>query len=158
MAMETSIRAAAAQMKVCGERVERLVGPLDQTALTQRPPRGNSLLWLWGHLANSRRGLARMLGGEIDLFEPELFGRGSEPQAPEAYPDKATVEAAWREGSEALRVRLESITAEELAADSPRDFPIEDKSLAGTAAFLAWHEAYHLGQMVTASKAIAESA
>ena len=34
-----------------------------------------------------------------------------------------------------------------MSAPAPRDFPVPDKTIRGAINFLAYHEAYHLGQM-----------
>jgi uncharacterized damage-inducible protein DinB len=108
---------------------------------------GNSLLWIAGHVANSRRTLARTAGAKIESYRPDLFGRGALPVAASAYPDLAAIQQAWNEAVEALGVRLEALNAAELRAAPPFNPPVADKSVLGAMAFLTMHECYHLGQL-----------
>ena len=152
MPIPSSIAAAADQMRVSRNLVIRSVDGLTRDELVRVPQAGNSAVWLWAHLTNSRCGLARMLGVERRLFYPELFGRGSELIDPKDYPLTEEIAATWGEVTQQLTDRFEALTDDDLAGPSPRDFPLEDKSLAGTVTFLSWHEAYHVGQLAAVRK------
>lgn len=152
MPVDSSIAPATAQMRISSNLVRRSIDGLTRDELVRVPEAGNSAIWLWAHLTNSRCGLARMLGVERELFHPDLFGRGSELIDPAEYPSTEAIEATWKEATRQLIERFDAITADELAAPSPRDFPIADKSLAGVVTFLSWHEAYHVGQLAAVHK------
>jgi hypothetical protein len=127
---------------------ERALEGLDAEALRRRPSANtNPPLWIAGHLASVRFGIAAMLGHQRENPLGRTFIRGSVVQDVEALPDLQAVRRAWSEGSALLRQGLEEATEVVLAQPSPRKFPIEDASVRGAVTFLSWHEGYHLGQM-----------
>jgi hypothetical protein len=107
----------------------------------------NPILWIGGHLANTRFGLCAMLGRKLHRPWGDLFNRSAARPSAEGYPDLSVILGAWTEVSAALMTRFEELTAAELQAPSPQPFPIPDKSMRGAIAFLAYHEGYHLGQI-----------
>lgn len=118
----------------------------DEAALKQPAPDANPLLWIAGHLATTRFGLATMAGRERPIPWGKVFHRGATLE-PGALPPLSLVRDAWREISDLLVPRLLALTDAELAAPAPRPFPIEDKTVGGAVCFLAYHEGYHVGQM-----------
>jgi len=110
-------------------------------------PQSTPMLWMAAHLAHARCGLLNMLGVNTQTPWEGRFGRGSSVSHPAQYPAAADVLSLWKEIADQLQRRFETISSEELAAPSPRDFPISDKSIGGAIHFLAFHEAYHVGQM-----------
>ena len=121
---------------------------LDREALLRRPGgQANGLLWIAGHLAGARCGLARLLGATVRFPWPRLFVRGAEAPGDDDLPEVAEIRRAWDEGSSAFLARLAEVGEAELEAPSSRPYPIEDKSVRGAIVFLAYHEAYHIGQM-----------
>jgi hypothetical protein len=126
---------------------DRALDGLDHDALRRRlSDTTNPPLWIAGHLASVRFGIAGMLGLRRENPLGKTFVRGSVVDV-SALPDVETIRGAWTEGSALLRQGLEEATAEQLAQPSPRKFPIDDASLRGALTFLSWHEGYHLGQM-----------
>lgn len=111
------------------------------------PEKMNHMLWLLGHVANSRLGLVGMLGGPSDRPWNHLFGKGSQPAGPDELPSASDVRDFWTVSVDALNTQFNQVTADVLAYPAPRDLPIADKTLLGAAAFLAVHELYHAGQM-----------
>jgi len=63
------------------------------------------------------------------------------------YPPLYEVLAEWDELHEATLAHLAEMSAAEFDAESPARFPTDDRSILGGIAFLAFHEAYHVGQM-----------
>lgn len=144
--MDPRISAPAQQFAVTANRVSKAIEGLDEAALLARPVDGaNSMFWVLGHIAATRVGLLRMLGEDRPLAFDGRFGRGSEADG--GFPPMEDVLALWAEVQETLPAKLATVSAEKLSEPSPREFPIEDQSLAGCVAFLAFHEAYHLGQL-----------
>lgn len=144
--MDPRITPAAQQFAVSANRVNKAIEGLDEATLLKRPdPSANSMLWVLGHVAATRVGLMRMLGAERPLAFDNRFGKGSEPEGD--LPPTAEVFALWEEVQTSLPDILQSVSAEKLSEPSPRTFPIEDQTLAGCVSFLAFHEAYHLGQL-----------
>jgi hypothetical protein len=105
------------------------------------------MAFLAAHLVDSRHWLARVAGLTIENpFGPRLDGaRGIED-----LKDCPTVEEsrqAWRTLAQPLAARLQAIDASVLDQQSPTRFPISDRTVVGTIAFLLHHEAYHIGQL-----------
>jgi DinB superfamily len=127
---------------------ERALDGLDREQSLARPlPHGNSILWIAGHLASTRFGIARMLGREQPVPWGKVFHRGATADDAAALPELSIVLQGWRDISAVLVPRLLEITDAELEAPAPRAFSIDDKTLRGAVTFLAYHEGYHLGQI-----------
>jgi DinB superfamily len=107
----------------------------------------NPILWIAGHVANTRFGLSAMLGRKLHRPWGDIFNRSATRPDADGYPELSVIRGAWTEVGAALMARFEELTDTDLGAPSPRPFPIPDKSLRGAIAFLAYHEGYHLGQM-----------
>jgi len=115
----------------------------------------NPFLWIAGHLANTRFGLAAMVGRKQHRPWGDMFNRSAtRPAAAEAYPAMTVIRTAWDEVTAVLVPRFEELTDTELSARSPMAFPLQDGSLRGAIAFLAHHEGYHLGQMAYIRKSL----
>ena len=127
---------------------EKALAGLDRETLLKRPGTGtNPLLWIAGHLASSRYGLAGVLGRPREFPLGKIFSRGAAPGDLSALPEIGPIQEAWRDISALLMSRLEELTDAELSAPSPRSFPIPDGTIRGAITFLAYHEGYHVGQM-----------
>jgi hypothetical protein len=127
---------------------EKAIAGLDRDTLVRRPGEGcNPLLWIAGHLASSRYGLAALLGVQRQNPLGKVFFRGVALGDLSALPDIGPIQEAWREASALVMSRLEELTESELSAPSPRPFPVSDGSIRGAITFLAYHEGYHVGQM-----------
>ena len=107
----------------------------------------NPILWIAGHLANTRFGLCAMLGRKLHRPWGDVFNRSATRPAADGYPELSVIRGAWTEVSPVLMSRFEELTDAELLAPSPRRFPIPDNSMRGVIPFLAYHEGYHLGQI-----------
>ncbi len=114
----------------------------------------NPPLWIAAHLATSRYGLGQLIGLGRPRPWGERFTRGSEVGELSAIPEADEIRSAWTSVSEALGPRLAQLTDAELDAPSPRKLPIEDASVLGAIGFLAYHEAYHIGQMAFVRRAL----
>ncbi|MBI1353581.1 MAG: DUF664 domain-containing protein [Acidobacteria bacterium] len=146
--MDSAIRGAAELFAVADDLVPKALEGLDRAQLLHRPgPESNPMIWLWGHLTNTRCGLLSLLGIEHPRFHNDLFGLGSEIVSDDAYPSAEEIQAAWDDVTAKLEARFESITDAELSQPSPRQFRVADTTLRGSIWFLAWHEGTHVGQM-----------
>lgn len=125
----------------------RALDGLPEEDLFKAPVNVNPLIWLAGHLTYYRGAMANRLGGGHQLPHPELFARYSKLALPGAYPDIATVRSMWERYSGELKEGLPRLSEELLSGPGPDGLPIKDKTLRGAIAFMAWHEAYHIGQM-----------
>ena len=107
----------------------------------------NPLLWIAGHVANTRYGLSAMLGKKAHRPWGDIFNRSAARPPAEAYPELAVIRTAWNEVTSGLMARFEELTDAELSAPAPWPLPTPDGSIRGAIAFLAYHEGYHLGQI-----------
>ncbi len=125
-----------------------------EQGLARVGPEANPLLWIAAHLATTRCGVAQIAG--LDHARPwgRRFTRGTHVEDLAALPQMDEIRSAWGAVTEALAARLPHLTEAELAAPAPRDFPIRDKTVRGALGFLAYHEAYHIGQMALIRKAL----
>ena len=145
--MNPSVTPVLEILKLDTRLFEKALGGLDRQALVRRTlEHANPLIWIAGHLAGARFGMAAFLG-EKRASPFAGFGRGATVPDEAALPEAEAVLAAWREISEILTQRLAEATDAQLAAPSPKRFPIDDGSALGALTFLTYHEGYHLGQM-----------
>ena len=107
----------------------------------------NPILWIAGHLANTRFGMSAMLGRKRHRPWGDIFNRSAGRPAAEAYPELSVIRGAWVEVSAVLGARFEELSDAELRAPAPLSLPTPDRSIRGAIAFFAHHESYHLGQM-----------
>lgn len=107
----------------------------------------NSMLWIAGHVTLYRHRLLGIVGEELEFPWTDLFARGSEPAAPDRYPEAADIIRSWDTVAQHIERRLPQVEEEEWSRPSPRPYPVQDQTLRGAVCFLGFHEAYHLGQM-----------
>src|SRR5688500_20382586 len=63
----------------------------------KRPtPQSNPMLWIFGHMVNTRAGLLKLVGGEADLGWGGGFSRGAEPAGASGSPARGRTRAAAR--------------------------------------------------------------
>ena len=108
---------------------------------------GSSIAYLTGHLMSSRYGLLKTLGSATGNPFKETYGEGAGSKEGSAYPPIGELRAAWDEAAGKLHVALDAVTDAEALAPDDGSFPTSDNTLRGRIAFIAWHEAYHVGQM-----------
>ena len=107
----------------------------------------NHLMWLLGHVVVHRGLVLKTIGGKWDSSWAPLFTRGSERVDDAEYPSVDEMQEAWTQISEQLKTALRGAPEDVLAKASPEGMPSFDKKLSGTVAFLAFHDAYHTGQV-----------
>jgi uncharacterized damage-inducible protein DinB len=117
-------------------------------------PGTNSLAFLVAHAIDARHFVAALLGrpGANPLGERLRDATGIDDVV--ALPPLADLRELWLEASRHLEVALEAASAEGLRAGSEQKFPVADRTLLGTVAFLAHHESYHVGQLALLRKAL----
>ncbi|MGI9253408.1 MAG: DinB family protein [Thermomicrobiales bacterium] len=116
-------------------------------SLLQPPFRGNCLNWVLGHIAVHRDYVLEAMGQEKILGEGPVprYDFGSAPileDGPDVLPLE-TILAAIARQQERIAETLATITPEHLASEAPKSEP---RTVAQMAAFLYWHETYHVGQ------------
>jgi hypothetical protein len=129
-----------------------LDGMDDATAVRRLPGGGNNAAFLIIHLTDARHYLLRLLGIESTNPFAHLDDVKSVDDL-ESFPAVEELVEHWKRAGELLDEAFETLDGERLAAPSPTEFPLEDPTLAGALAFLAHHEAYHIGQLVRRDEA-----
>ena len=121
---------------------------VDQASGERRPnDHTNSLAFIACHALDARFYLMKLAGHERTNPWQALFDSATDITMMKEYPPLYELLAEWDDLHEATLASLSEVTAAELDADSPSRFPTEDRSILGGIAFLAFHEAYHVGQM-----------
>ena len=110
----------------------------------------NSIRWVAGHVLNTRLNLIAILGGPAgDQQLSKLFGKGSSGKTEEGMPSLSQLKERWLEVSNQLLKQLQIVSEEKLAAPAPFPLSIADKTMLGTAAFMAVHEGMHIDRKST---------
>jgi len=108
----------------------------------------NSAHWILGHLAVSRRFLARLAGAELPREDWEAtFDMGADHALGEDSPDPETLLGHFHSAGELLRATLEGLDEEGRERELSKPFPDGSKTFSGAARFLQGHEMYHFGQL-----------
>src|SRR5687768_15657113 len=146
--MDQAIAHVLGLMDVVDNLYAKALHGLDPNELTRRAsPNANPMVWMAGHLAQSRARLARVLGVEHDVPWPSLFQQGTPAPGSEEYPALVDIRRAWETAGNALRARLRTMNDAELQADMQAKIPSTDGTLRGAIVFALFHEGYHVGQM-----------
>jgi uncharacterized damage-inducible protein DinB len=106
----------------------------------------NCMQWIVGHMVWARSRAITLLGASWELPWLTLFARGTKPVDPAQYPAPAEMLAAWQDSAIALAAAIEDATEERLASPATQPSPSFDGTIGGMVSFLAFHEAYHVGQ------------
>lgn len=113
----------------------------------------NPLLWVAGHLVQTRAMVLQMLGEQAETGWGSLFDRGAKIGNPKEYPSGPEVARMMREISPRLRTALAALQDEQLSR--PASLPIPGlKTLTDELAFFALHDAYHAGQLAYVRKGL----
>jgi hypothetical protein len=124
-----------------------LAGVSDEQARHRISGHNNPLVWIAAHTVWSRYMIAMLLGKPGKNPYEGMFENFKAYDETTKYPTVENVKAEWKKTSDMLRGAFESVTEEQLAADSPIKSPIGDHTVAGTIAFLTQHESYDIGQL-----------
>ena len=155
--MDQTIAPSAQLYALTASRFDKaLEGLTDADVRKRLTNNSNPMIWIAGHMTTTRCNLLGMLGGQVEHPWGDQFGRGSTVGDETDFPPLADIVSKWREVEEAFKQRLEELTDEELSADAPRDFPVEDKTIRGAINFFAFHEVYHFGQMTLLKKCLGQ--
>ena len=106
----------------------------------------NHLMWVMGHLIVHRGRTLKLLGEQWDTSWASLFARGAQRVDDAEYPSSDEMRSAWNQVSADLSAALSNAPAEVLSQEAPKG-PTLDGKLSGSVAFLAFHDAYHSGQV-----------
>jgi uncharacterized damage-inducible protein DinB len=124
-----------------------LAGADDAMALRRVTPQTNSMAFLLAHLTDARHFMADFLGAPLPnpLAVILEYGKGQDDIG--TLPPLADLKAAWQAISGHLAGVLDQADAGGLDAESKVRFPVGDRSVLGSVAFLVQHDSYHLGQL-----------
>ena len=121
----------------------------------KRPtPQSNPMLWILGHMVQTRVALLKLLGEEFDTGWGDVFARGAALEDASGYPGRDAVQSMSRALNARLYARLATLTDADLAAPASRAFTPAVKTLADQISFLTMHDTYHVGQLGYVRKAI----
>lgn len=118
----------------------------DRAALLRRAGgAGNPMLWIAGHATFARSQFVGMLGSPHPLVWGESFKRGASSADDSRWPEASEIIAAWDAIAASLQSRLAALPEDDLLATT--EAPSLDGSLLGAVSLLAFHDAYHIGQL-----------
>ncbi len=121
---------------------------------TRRVERTNSILWTTGHVTVGRCRLLTMIGHQQEIPWVDVFGKGSSEQEGMVYPEMEAVLAVFHAASAQLAPSLAVLTEDDLSVEASYDLPASGRTLLGTINYMAYHEAYHIGQISAIRKAL----
>ena len=138
------------QHALTGYVIERNIEGVDhRESLAQPSPAGNCANWVLGHIVSARNG-ALGLVGETPIAPPETFAAyGNDPVTDASRALKwDELVTMFRKSQEPLERGLSKISAGTMAQPapfSPTGNP--DETVGSLLAAIAFHEAYHAGQL-----------
>ena len=146
--MLPELQATAISFATSDRFLGNLVGDFTAADWQVKDATGHDSRWLVGHLASTRRGAMKLVGLPLEPAPWQApFQRGTSPADLPADLDVAALLAAFHETQALLASSWDGLTPEALAAPYGRVLPNGADTVGGALQFLAWHEAYHLGQL-----------
>jgi uncharacterized damage-inducible protein DinB len=118
--------------------------------------RNNAMLWIAGHVVQTRAMMLQLLGEAVDTGWGKLFDRGASAAKiadADRYPSRDDIEKAMREITPRLHAKLASLDDTYLAGPARLQVP-GTKTVADELAFFALHESYHVGQLAYVRKGL----
>lgn len=146
--MDARLEPVLAILSLNAAAFHKALADVDQESAERRPnDRTNSLAYVACHVLDARFYLMRACGHDMTNPWQELFDAARTVEDLKEFPPLYEIRTVWDEVHEATVGHLGELSAAELSADASHGFPIDDPSLVGVITFLAFHEAYHVGQM-----------
>ena len=124
----------------------------DETACQTVVDNTNPILWLTGHLLNSRKYLLDLFGDPIELDSETKFREKYDPSA--QYPSMSELSQAWASISDKFLEKMEQASDDHFIKEIDWDLPNNDKTVRGAFLFYVYHEAWHLGQIAHAREGL----
>lgn len=147
MPVASQIAHAAGSFSINAGLLEKSIDGLTLEEWQSHPgDSSNPMIWVAGHIIWARSRVLQFLGKEWSRPWLPLFARGSNRDDAGKYPAPEEIVAAWADMKATLTAALEETPAEALAVPGPEKLPSFDGMLSGAVSFMAWHEAYHVGQ------------
>ncbi|MFN2564654.1 MAG: DinB family protein [Gemmatimonadaceae bacterium] len=145
--MDSRVQGLAAQLELHSRLFLNCLDGVSEDAASARPGGANNMAFIAAHLVDARHWLARLVGLAIDNPFAERLANARTIDELTDCPSVAESRDAWRTLAGPLEAHIETLDAGTLDRPSPMRFPVSDKSVLGTIAFLVHHEAYHIGQL-----------
>ena len=158
MASSNATRSAVAGpiaviFRVNDDLIAKALDGLNPAQLGKRlTDKNNPMLWIAGHVAETRALVLRILGEQIQTPWGELFGRGATLQEGSRYPSIEEIKHVMQQINHKLHERLQALDDEHLAEPAKGTEP--DQTLADQIAVFSMHDSYHVGQMAYIRKAL----
>jgi uncharacterized damage-inducible protein DinB len=118
--------------------------------------RSNPMLWIAGHLVQTRAMLLSILGDPVETGWGKVFERGAAAigrDSADRYPSRDEIVSVMRDLMPRLQYRLTSLDDASLARPATMQLP-NTKTVADELAFFALHDSYHTGQLAYLRKAL----
>ena len=132
----------------------RALEDLSQEELWRAPTnQNNAMLWIAGHVVQTRAVVLAQLGEPIDTGWGDLFERGASVNDARQYPERDEIERVMRAVASRLQARLTSLEDDYLAGPQTMDLP-NATTMVDQLAFFALHDSYHVGQMAYIRKSL----
>jgi uncharacterized damage-inducible protein DinB len=139
--------------------VSRALESLTEEELWHRPTdRNNPMLWIAGHVVQTRAAILKLLGEPFDTGWGDLFNRGVALQDRARYPARADIDRVMHDVTARLQSKLATLDDEQLANPATGPALPGAKTVAEQVAFFALHETYHVGQLAYIRKALGHPA
>jgi hypothetical protein len=146
--MATDLTQIAGMFKANTDIVSRAIADVATEDWFRKPGEdSNHLMWVMGHLVVHRGMTLKLLGGQWDTPWAPLFARGAERIADEEYPSSEEIKTAWQQVSADLLPAVRNASDEILSNAAKEGSPTFDGKVSGNVAVLAFHDAYHAGQV-----------
>ena len=123
----------------------RALEGLTDEDVQERIGKQNTMLWVASHTVAVRASFLRALGGKPEVPWAEQFPRGGTYEQVRDWPTLSDVRTRWSEVHTAFVAALETVTSEQVHAETR--VPGLDKTLLGVVGLAALHDAYHIGQL-----------
>lgn len=131
--------------------ISRNLEDVTQQESLVRPPAGNCLNWVLGHIVVYRGSMLKILGRRpvLDGARAIPYQRGSHPDGTEQYLDLATLRGMLADAHSELIPAVSGLADAELAQNVPEEFnrPPLAGSIGNALGRLSFHESYHAGQI-----------
>ena len=151
--MEPSIQTCLDTFKFDNELFLKKIATLDDDEARQRITEDvNPIIWIAGHLLNSRKYLLELLGESRQLPHESLFQEKFDPSVD--YPPMAEIKNAWGSISDELFATMEQASDDHFLKETEMNLPIGDKTVRGAVLFFTYHEGWHIGQIAYARKGL----
>lgn len=134
-----------------------LEGLSDEELWRRQTGRNNPILWVAGHVVQTRTVPLKILGEEFDTGWGNLFARGATLLPSTTYPSREQIQQVMSDVSRRLDAKLASVGDDQLVQPGAGPDVPGGKTVADQIAFFALHDSYHVGQMAFIRKGLGYS-